>query len=668
MQCFQKDPNLRVSARKLLKHPWIINAKRTDAVVPKKPTEYNEAVKSVQQWNEALKSPETTLRKATKQAPSSLGSKTGKKEPRALVTPARGPLNLPQPHDVADQFRSPDSNLDNNWDDDFATGINPSALQLPHLKPQDQFGGLLSAEKLKTYASFEAVTEDANWDENFEGELTVKSPLHVQPADTQRTVRPFLPLRANTNEIKHRAPTRSPKRKTSQTIPRQPAYKPANRPILKSRATEPPKPPAAKPTLKYREEGEEDYTDLIMANDGAFDSRLNLNQVRIAGDDSYAMLTNHQKRDIHLPQLFHPSDMANMPRGQPPFNGSLRQPRKQSGTPMKRTGSSVEIQRYAEDEQDEDFSDILGKESTVNDKPASEKGSDPGTLMLNSKLSNKSWLGDDDDDDDPFAQLEEGFDEMDLEANVARDKYARLCTQVEGLVGSLKVNQAEDTLADLCEGLLDVLCDSPDTKAVIISAHGMLPILEILEVSKRRDIVESLLKVVNIIIFNDVEVQENICFVGGIPIITKFTSSRYSKNIRLEAAAFVRQMCQTSILTLQMFVSAGGLKVLVEFLEEDYEDARDLVMIGVNGLWSLFENTGPLKNEFCRILSRSSVLDPLSLVLSRVLDESGEFADLCESRIANIFLLFSQAENHVKDLVAERTVLHRKLLRFNHTE
>jgi hypothetical protein len=77
--------------------------------------------------------------------------------------------------------------------------------------------------------------------------------------------------------------------------------------------------------------------------------------------------------------------------------------------------------------------------------------------------------------------------------------------------------------------------------------------------------------------------------VGGIPIITKFAARQYSNEIRLEAAAFVRQMYQTSTLTLQMFVSAGGLNVLVEFLDEDYDEARDLVLIGVNGIWNVFE-------------------------------------------------------------------------------
>ncbi len=48
-------------------------------------------------------------------------------------------------------------------------------------------------------------------------------------------------------------------------------------------------------------------------------------------------------------------------------------------------------------------------------------------------------------------------------------------------------------------------------------------------------------------------------------------------------------MYQTSTLTLQMFVSAGGLNVLVEFLDEDYETSQSLVLIGVNGIWNVFE-------------------------------------------------------------------------------
>ena len=86
--------------------------------------------------------------------------------------------------------------------------------------------------------------------------------------------------------------------------------------------------------------------------------------------------------------------------------------------------------------------------------------------MLHSKLSNNSWLGDEDDEDDPFASLEQGFDEMDLQANIARDKHARLSTLVEGLISSLKTTPGEEILTDKSEELLDVLYESPESKAI----------------------------------------------------------------------------------------------------------------------------------------------------------------------------------------------------------
>jgi serine/threonine protein kinase len=651
MQCFQKDPNLRVSARKLLKHPWIVNARRSDSVVPKKPTEYEEAVKSVQQWNEALKSPNASIRKSSR--PISFSPTPGRRQrPMPIITPAnKGPATKTKSCPPPSQIRSHSVNAEDNWDDDFVSSITPDALQLPHLKPLDHFGGMLSADKFKGFASFETVTEEANWDDNFERDLTIAGQRQVVEVDPLRTVRPYFPSRANTSDIKHNAltktPSMSPTKKGSNGHVR---TKSVGVTSSKASSSQPPK----FPTLQYQEEDEEDYSDLILNNDGAFENKL--------------MLSTDKAKIAPSPARYRPSDVTNTSRvirsvKQSVPGGSLRrlphQPRQPS---MRRTRSSIEIQRFAEDEQDEDFSDIFSKEQNNVGKSRSPIDSECGTLMLNSKLSNNSWLGDEDDEDDPFAELEEGFDETDLEANVARDRYARLCTQVEGLVGSLKISQTDDMLAELSEQLLEVLFDSPDTKGVIISAHGMLPILEILESCKQRDIILNLLKTVNLIIFSEAEIQENLCFVGGIPIITKYASKKYSSEIRLEAAIFVRQMCETSTMTLQMFVSAGGLKVLVEFLEEDYEEERDLVLVGVDGVWSVFELQGPTpKNDFCRILSRNSVLDPLSLVLSRVLDEQGELADICEGRIANIFLLFSQAENHVKEIVADRTVLHRVL-------
>jgi hypothetical protein len=76
---------------------------------------------------------------------------------------------------------------------------------------------------------------------------------------------------------------------------------------------------------------------------------------------------------------------------------------------------------------------------------------------------------------------------------------------------------------------------------------------------------------------------------GGTPIINEFTSKKYPREIRLKVAAFVEQMYQSSTLTLRIVVSAGGLNVLVDSLEDVYEDKLDLVLIGVNDIWSVFE-------------------------------------------------------------------------------
>ncbi|XWX01615.1 hypothetical protein V2A60_009643 [Cordyceps javanica] len=642
MQCFQKDPNLRVTARKLLKHAWIIGCRRADAPVAKAPANFNQAVEEVKQWNKALNSSDAHLRTST-------GSDAPPPSRFPGGTPAKGPLSMQKSKFAGVQaFKTPELADNDNWDNDFDTTISPSALQLPHLRAQDNFGGMLSSDRLKAFASANDLRNDNSYDDDFEGELlTIKGPSQHDLDLQQQTIRPISKAAAQMAE---------PRRHTRQrSVP----LNPASSPMQPTRS-----PPKANfgnkfelPTrhdIAFREQSAEDYSDLFVENDNIFNQRVNQVKKGIRGPDS--------------PQLFHPSDLTSLPRSMlAPDGGSIKKkpaarPSVLPDRPMRRTRSTVEIQKFAEDD-DEDFSDVFGPESSNATKPVSDRGSEDGGLMLLSKVSSNSWLGDDEDEDDPFALMDPGWDEMDLEANIARDRHARLAERVEDLVRSLTMEQGEATLVEIAQDLLALLWENTEAKNLIISAHGLLPILEILEpctVKSKQYMILQLLKVVNAIILDDVEIQENLCFVGGMPIITKFAARQYSDEIRLEAAAFVRQMYQTSTLTLQMFVSAGGLNVLVEFLDEDYDNARDLVLIGVNGIWNVFELQGPTpKNDFCRIFSRSKILYPLALVLHRVLDEEreDELGELIEGRIVNIFYLFSQAENYVKEVVADRQVL-----------
>lgn len=266
MQCFQKDPNLRVSARKLLKHPWIVNARRFDSIVPKKSTEYEEAVRSVQEWNEALKSPDANdLRRTLR---NENNSSTPSKQDVAL--PRNGQFkesaSATIPKNVADKYRSPSDAGNDNWDDDFATAISPSALRLPHLRPQDNFGGMLSPEKLKAFASLDGTV--MRHDDSFED---LDDPFQPSGSDPLQTIRPA-PFKHASSDLRAESVPRS--RQTKGAVPSL-----QNVPVLNPN----PQPPTrqTRPTVFYKENSVEDYTDLIKANGDSLERKLGAFNVSI---------------------------------------------------------------------------------------------------------------------------------------------------------------------------------------------------------------------------------------------------------------------------------------------------------------------------------------------------------------------------------------------------
>jgi len=271
---------------------------------------------------------------------------------------------------------------------------------------------------------------------------------------------------------------------------------------------------------------------------------------------------------------------------------------------------------------------------------------DDQNLKLNMQHSNKSWLRDDlSDEDDPFMEISEEFGEMDLKANIARDKYARACSQLAVLINQLQPITAEDSLLNSCIQLMDLLTEYKELKNHLIIVHGVIPILETLELCSSERVVVRLLKIVNFIIEDNKNLREKLCVVGGVPVIMNFASRPYSYEIRREAAIFIKRMCYTSTLTLQMFISCRGLKKLVGFLNEAYEQHKELVWIGVNCVWNVFQLPGPTtKNDFCRLFAKSSLLDPLSVTLEHALHDSNPSVTKYIDRIVNIFLLFSQTE------------------------
>jgi hypothetical protein len=167
---------------------------------------------------------------------------------------------------------------DDNWDDDFATAISPSALHLPQFKPHDNFGGMLSSDRLKAFASFEVSNDESDiWDHNFEGDLTtIKGPQKSVEPDNQEldeTIRPYrVKPTVITQNITLAVAPKKIGRKASYSAP--PRAKPPAKPQTDAKFVLP-----SRPANIYREQSVEDYSDLFVDNDTVFNRRLDIVKV-----------------------------------------------------------------------------------------------------------------------------------------------------------------------------------------------------------------------------------------------------------------------------------------------------------------------------------------------------------------------------------------------------
>ncbi|KAL0576321.1 Protein kinase of the Mitotic Exit Network [Marasmius crinis-equi] len=654
MHCFQKDCNLRISAKKLLRHPWMISARKqmggaphaTETKDKSKPAgrpmsnyNYDEAVLKVQAWNEALKSPSRPSKHPGR----------GQHQPMRPSSPTRAGQGLSPPEMIP---------------------YSTSAGSMPSVGSAPRKGSLVEKIQPMSFVLSAPEEQTDNWDDDFEEGIsfTKLQALEKTTADEDK---------GGEAESDDNARTIKPNRSPGPNIV----------PLAKAPSAD------INPII-------EDYSDLAAGEDEQdLESKLAdfklKNSVRrglFHPDDIKTLGLGNVSpgpRTAPLPDLS--EDITEKPKrpGLSPIAGaSFRRSPKNPSPPSLRgshtrsfsfvsTGSggsgggsmgraearrmmsTSEFDKYAEDD-DEDYEDVFGKPNgTASEHPIQ-------ALKLNTRLSNRSWLGEEDsDEEDPFAEIDEGFSEDDLEANLQRDKYARLCNQVNSLIDELTPSAPDFQLRDACDQLLTIMADTPDMQMQLVSSHGMLAILEVLEGKCSRDVIMKLLQIINALVTADVGFLESFCLIGGIPVMMGFTSKKYPSECRLEASNFIRLLCNTSVLTLQMFISCRGLKVLVDLLDEDYTEQADLVVHALNGIGSVFELQSPTtKNDFCRMFIREGLLDPLSSALLNVMGSRGPSSAEMNKKIIQILLVFSQVSQsdiHVRNALGTRKVIRRLL-------
>jgi hypothetical protein len=90
---------------------------------------------------------------------------------------------------------------------------------------------------------------------------------------------------------------------------------------------------------------------------------------------------------------------------------------------LRRSLSAAEIQKFAEGDDEEDYSGLFDGLGGPSEKSGdSEDAFEGDSLLLNTRLSNEYWVGEEaSDEEDPFAEIDEGFDEMGISLDEGAD-------------------------------------------------------------------------------------------------------------------------------------------------------------------------------------------------------------------------------------------------------
>ncbi|KAI9142655.1 hypothetical protein BKA69DRAFT_1065643 [Paraphysoderma sedebokerense] len=609
LQCFQKDPNLRVTAKKLLKHPWISGVKRRESKSDK-----------------VMRPKETNLDRSAHLTPKP-----------SIKSPTRK---------VENSLPSPDQDIE-NWDDDFADGIPSinSKRRAPPLPPKpqalpkqvDSSQGDRTIKASKQNVQSKSPTTSATSPKPSTNRQT-SSPLlrHAEGEDTDNwddDFENFSPKNiAKQNE--NAVPSRVQNSRGQSTSQEQ------NSKIVKSLSD-----------LNNFVEEDDDFSDVINGNESLLIKKLKgLGQPQPTRSRS-----SSQSRVAAIPSSATPksttrSRSSSQSQSQTPRNPSI------GSQPKQLKESLSKISQYTENEEKDNYDDdFMGPGSNEFSESTTPKASASQFPRSESAVSKITGTDDSDDDADPFDDVE--FEEQDSEAEFQRDQVARVTAEIVKHVGNLRTGVDERVVVESCERLCSIFEGQPEMKSKMIAYHGVTAVTELLEITKSTKVLESLLTLIHKTIIDTPSVLETICLVGGIPTLINFTSRSYNKTIRLLSVNIIQFITSDKVL-LRMFIACKGLQCLVGLLDEKYEEGKELVWCAIDCVVSVFELQGSTpKNDFCRLFAKHGLL-PLLASSMRYVNRDKEDASVeYLPKIVNLFLIFSQGDEYVRGCLCQWSVL-----------
>eukprot|EP00937_MAST-01D_sp_MAST-1D-sp2_P002725 g2725.t1 len=282
-------------------------------------------------------------------------------------------------------------------------------------------------------------------------------------------------------------------------------------------------------------------------------------------------------------------------------------------------------------------------------------------------------------------EFEDELEGLDFEEIEEEEFFAQQITLAADQVSRLSTEGDDSGILDACQQLLRIFEETPQMVAQFIVHEGIIPtVIDLLDADQvNHDVVLAVLCLLNKLVEEPSaheersallqEFQERLCLAGLFPAVFAFGAADFSSQIRLETAKFVQRMCMANTLTLQIFISCGGLPSLVGFLdmggydeggiETLHADVLAMVHIALDVIVSIFnlQSIAISHSDFCHLFVNYGLLRRLADIFMCFLPASAAerdvFVPLRLQQFGDMFVLFSCGDTVCKGHMCEASVL-----------
>ena len=127
-----------------------------------------------------------------------------------------------------------------------------------------------------------------------------------------------------------------------------------------------------------------------------------------------------------------------------------------------------------------------------------------------------------------------------------------------------------------------------------------------------------------------------ICILGLLPLALKYVGEEYPRELRVESAYLVGQLCHSSPFIRKLFLAGGGLECIPKMIDPEYENNKDLVLLGIDSMLVLIDNDG---DDFFRVWAACGVIERLVITVDNIF-QAGE-SEVYLGKLCDLLLLFA---------------------------